>query len=162
MTISELFNLFQSGMLIKKNEDNENKIDILHKQGLIYFDMSCQGYFLNPLFKNCKSYDSAKRLMKEHITQWSSTYKYEEEYLAKTRREQINFFKANPCTTHMGYWMMPENTPDLWKNGRGKAYIFEGDILSLHTGYRKPKRFPIGCIEEKIKIVNGKITLDKN
>ena len=100
--------------------------------------------------------------MKTYINTWKSTYDYEEEYLSKTRREQINFFKKYPCTTHLGYWMMPENTPEHWQNGKGKAYIFEGDILSLHTGYRKPKRFPNGCIEKKIVIVDRKITLENN
>ena len=162
MTISELFTLFQSGIVIKKNEDNANKIDILLKQGLIFWNVNSAGYLINPLFNGCKSLESAKVLMKTFIKTWKSTYDYEEEYLSKTRREQINFFKNNPCTTHLGYWMMPENTPEHWQNGKGKAYIFEGDILSLHTGYRKPKRFPIGCIEKKIIINNRRITVDNN
>ena len=145
--MENLFQEFKQGLTVKKNSqqhlDQQKDIDKMMNVGVLINDKGIQ---INPLLRRAKTYSTAKMKIKGIIKTWLSNLDHQRKQQTNFREEMITYFKNNPIGfINDGYAVMPEGTPEEYLRGRGIAYVFNGEIISLHSGYIPPENIPKDC-----------------
>jgi len=145
--MENLFQEFKQGLTIKKNSqehlDQQKDIDKMMNVGVLINDKGIQ---INPLVRRSKTYTTAKMTIKKIIKTWLGNLDKQRKQQTVFREEMVHFFKQNPIGfINEGYAVMPENTPDCYKKGKGIAYVFNGEVITIHAGYIPPINIPKEC-----------------
>ena len=137
------------------NDYFEFKDDILKMMdlGLVIKD---SGWFkLNPLIKSKKSVSEARKSLKAKVESWLNEMERLDNIQLNFRKDMVEYFKQNPITNNT----MPALTPYEYLNTKGFAYIMNGEIVTLHTGYKPPYNAPKSCDRFKYEAINGMIQI---
>jgi hypothetical protein len=141
------FKKFQAGLTIKANNIDWTEQKMLNNGVLI---ASNGLIMINPIVERCKSYTKAKMRIKSMVDSWLTSMQKEENSQLKFREEQVEYFKNNPVGElytrgSVMYADFPKETPEEYKNGKGFCYLFNGNVVSMHFGFKEPKNAPKGC-----------------
>ena len=145
--MENLFQEFKQGLTIKKNSqehlDQQKDIDKMMNVGVLINDKGIQ---INPLIRRSKTYTTAKMTIKKIIKTWLGNLSHQRKQQANFREEMVHFFKQNPIGfINEGYAVMPEGTPKEYLRGKGIAYVFNGEVITIHAGYIPPINIPTEC-----------------
>lgn len=113
-------------------------------------------YKINPLIETKKSVTEARNSLKKKIDGWVSTMERIDNAQLDFRADMVHFFKENPMEGNV----MPVNTPEEYRNTKGYCYMLEGDIVSLHAGYKPPHNVPEGCDRFKYTALLGYVEVE--
>lgn len=131
----------------------ENDIKKLMDIGLVFRKNGW--YKINPLIESKKSVTEARNSLKKKVQGWMDTMQHIDDAQERFRFEMCHFFKENPVK----HEVMPANTPYEYLNGKGYLYIMEGQIITLHLGYKPPHNAPEGCDRFKYESISGIIKI---
>lgn len=140
------FRIFKETEVKKYSElyyENEKDIEKLLSMGILIKDGNIK---LNPIVKRSKSVSTARKKIKNILDSWLNNLEFIDDAQNRFRYDMVEYFKNNPIGfVHNGYANMPEDTPENYKSGNGYAYILNGEIVSLHVGFKPPSNTPEGC-----------------
>ena len=152
--MENIFKYFKENEIKKfstKYYENEKDIDKLMNMGILIKDGNIK---INPLVKKSKSISIARKRMKTVLDSWINNLDLIDEMQNQFRYDMVKYFKENPIgLMHKTYANMPEGTPENYKSGSGYAYILNGEVISLHVGFKPPSNAPEGC--DKFKYMSN-------
>lgn len=96
---------------------------------------------VNPLIQSKKTVTEARNSLKSKVQGWMSTMERIDDAQLRFRTDMVHFFKENPIENNV----MPIQTPEEFRNTKGYCYIMNGEIITLHAGYKPPSNAPTGC-----------------
>lgn len=148
---------------IKENKIQGNSNDYhyfkedIHKLMDIGLVLKQSGWYkVNPLIESKKSVTEARNALKKKVQGWMDTMQHIDDVQLKFRYDMVEFFKENPIVNNT----MPGNTPLEYLNGKGYLYIMNGEIITLHLGYKPPHNSPTNCDRFKYSSINGMIQIE--
>lgn len=155
------FKEFQAGLKLKAKQLDWNQQKMLNN-GVLIDDNGL--VVINPICKRAKSYTNAKLRIKHMVDSWLESMAKEKFSQLKFREEMVEYFKNNPVGDlysrgSVMYADLPQDTPDIYRNGKGYVYIFNGNIISLHFGFDEPMNAPQGCDKFKFETSLDSIVL---
>jgi len=152
--MENIFKYFKENEIKKfstKYYENEKDIDKLMNMGILIKDGNIK---INPLVKKSKSISMARKRMKTILDSWINNLDQIDDMQNQFRYDMVKYFKENPIgLMHKTYANMPEGTPENYKSGSGYAYILNGEVISLHVGFKPPSNAPEGC--DKFKYMSN-------
>ena len=102
---------------------------------------------INPIVAHCKSFKTACIKIKKEAFRWTDTITTIENKENNFREEMMDYFKDNPLPIIFDGSRMcaiAEGVPHKYSNGKGLAYIINGEVIAMHYGYRRPINDPSG------------------
>lgn len=155
------FKEFQAGLKLKVKDLDWTTTKMLNNGVLIEENSYA---VINPICKKAKSYTNAKLRIKSMVDSWLESMQKEENSQMKFREEQVEYFKNNPVGDiysrgSVMYADLPQDTPENYRNGKGYVYIFNGNVISLHFGFKEPSNAPKGCDRFKFETSLNSIVL---
>tara|TARA_B110000977_G_scaffold196955_1_gene278398 strand:- start:2357 stop:2845 length:489 start_codon:yes stop_codon:yes gene_type:complete len=134
--------------------DIESDTSNMYQQGIL---IRSEGFFsMNPVLVSSKNYSDAKRRMRSLTEGWIKQLDKATEWQLTERSEQVEYFTINPVTDlHGSAFSLPGGTPAKYQSGKGYAYIMDGEIITLHFGFKAPNSIPFKCERFKFEVNFG-------
>ena len=103
---------------------------------------------INPVIKQCNTFNSAKNRLKKEIGRWLKTLDAEAEKQEDFIIDMVSYYKYRTPTPiiHNGTNLTADlsSVEHRFRNGKGKAYIKDGELICFHYGFSAINA-PTGC-----------------
>jgi hypothetical protein len=134
--------------------DIESDTNNMYQQGIL---IRSKGIFsVNPVLGSSKNYSDAKRRMKSLTEGWIKQLDKSTEWQLEERSKQVEYFTENQITQlHGSGFNLPYGTPEKYKTGKGYIYIMDGEIITIHFGFKAPNNIPFKCERFKFEVNFG-------